>query len=123
MDDRQEDAGGAGAGAWSGPTRAGTAVAGGLVVIAAVVAAPQFVLDPIVLAIVLVVGTCCGVVAAVGSHYRPPSRGFLVLTIPLVFLAVTWLRETLGLAPATLLVGLSTVVVAGTVTERLLEAG
>ena len=120
MDDRQGESVEPGAGSW--PTRAGAALAGGLVVIAATIAAPQFVLDPPILAVVLVAGACCGVVGALLSHYRTPSRGFLVLSIPMVFLAITWLRETLGLAPPTLLVGLSAIVVAGTVSERLLES-
>lgn len=116
MDGRQ--CGPAETGSWQGPTPAGTALAGGLVVIAAVVAAPQFVLDPRVLAAALLLGAGSGVTAALLAHYRSPSRGFLVLSIPLGFLGVTWLRATLGLAPPTLLVGVSAVVVAGTVTDR-----
>lgn len=112
----------AGTSAWYEPTRTGIALAGALVVITAVVAAPQFALDPVIFTAVLLAGVGVGVVTALLSHYRSPSRSFLVLAVPLVFLTASWLRDTLGLAAPTLLVGLSAVVVAGTVTDRIIAA-
>ena len=106
---------------WRAPTRSGVALAMGVVVVTAVVAAPQFVLAPHVLAVVLTVGSVIGTGAALLSQYRPLSRSFLVLAIPLVFLAVVTLRDRVGIAPPTMLVGLSALVVAGIVTDRVLE--
>lgn len=105
-----------------GPTRTGFVLAAGLVVITATVAATQFVLSPIVFATVLLVGTTVGVAGALLSHYRRPSRTFLVLAIPLVFLGTATLQESLGIAEHTVLVGLSAVVIGGTVTDTIVTS-
>lgn len=93
-------------------------VTGGLVVIGAVVAAPQFVLTPGVLVTVLVVGSLLGgIVVAVTRTYRP-SPAFLVLLAPLVFLGFARLPEFTPLTRPALLVGIAAFTVAGAVTDR-----
>lgn len=105
-----------------GPTRLGFALTAGLVVITAVIAAPQFVLSPVVLVATVLLGTAVGVAGALLSHYRQPSRTSLVLAIPLVFFAIHGLQESTGIAEHTVLVGISAVVVGGTVTDILVTS-
>lgn len=105
-----------------GPTRLGLVLAGALVVITAIIAAPQFVLSPAVFAATLLLGTAAGATGAVLSHYRRPSRTFLALTLPLVFLGIHRVQESAEIAEYTVLVGISAVVVGGTVTDILVTS-
>lgn len=104
------------------PTRRGAAIAVGLVVITAVVAAPQFVLPPALLGSALVGGGVLGVATVMIANRRPPSRTFLILLAPLVFLGVAVLPDATPLTRPAILVGISAFTLAGALTAHRLES-
>lgn len=104
------------------PSRTGIVVAGSLVVVTAVIAAPQFVLDPLELVAVLAAGGATGVLVTVLASYRRPSRTFLLLALPLVFVGIAAAPRAFGLPEPAILVGLSTLVLAGVLTDAMLTS-
>lgn len=102
----------------AGRTRSSVAVAGGFVVIAAAVAAPQFVLSPELLTGLLLGGLTVGMVVVFLTRVVQPSRVFLLLLVPLVFLGFSALPDATSLSRPALLVGLSAFTIGGALTER-----
>lgn len=102
-------------------SRISISVTGALVVIVAVIAAPQFILTPSVLVGMVGGGVVSGGVVVIVTRVFQPSRVFLLLLMPLFLLGIGMLQAETALSRPALLVGISAFIVGGALSDAYLS--
>lgn len=102
-------------------SRVSLGVTGAIVVIVAVIAAPQFILTPAVLVGMVGGGIVSGGVVVVITRGFQPSRVFLLLLMPLFLLGIGMLQAEATLSRPALLVGISAFIIGGALSDASLS--